>query len=105
MSSAAAETHAPAAGIPTKSATRPAAVQISARHRAGFIARSLVSSSVPPELRQVGVDKRIDRAVHHRRDVADLRFRPFVADQRVGLEGVAADVVSELDRTLVTAQL
>src|SRR5262245_65282709 len=63
------------------------------------------SSSVSPELGQVGVDERVEFAIHDRDDVTGFRVCPVVLDQGVGLEDVGADLVSPLDRPLLAPQL
>src|SRR5215469_6791322 len=59
-------------------------------------------AQAPP---QPGLDERLQLAVQHRLDVADLHAGPNVLDERVGLQHVVPDLVAEVGRHHLAAQL
>src|SRR5205823_1369394 len=59
----------------------------------------------PPGPEQVGLDERVEVAVQHGLDVADLEPRPMVLDQLIGLKRVRADLAAERDLLLLAGEL
>src|SRR5437764_941485 len=59
----------------------------------------------PPGPEQVGLDERVEVAVQHGLDVADLEPRPVVLDQLIGLKRVRADLAAERDLLLLAGEL
>src|SRR2546430_3454161 len=59
----------------------------------------------PPGPEQVGLDERVEVAIQHGLDVADLEPRPVVLDQLIGLERVRADLAAERDLLLLAREL
>src|ERR1035437_7697532 len=69
-----------------------------------FLGRSLAEGSVGL-LHQIGFDERVEIAVEHAADVADLLLRPMILHHLVRVQHVAADLAAEGDALLLAADL